>query len=1139
MVCRRTIFLIGGSFEVWKPDFCLNNGENMKEIMSIISLVIILSVCGGCAKVGPRVQHTLSKAAYDRGDLDKAIFHAEKGMEVAKKGMGEKNPETLTLMNNAGFLYSKNGLYDKAEDLHLQTLSLRREVLGDRHPDTLTSMNNLADVYQKQGKLVKAGELFSETLSLREEILGLHHPQTLNAMGNLAHLSAKRGEFETSVKLYSRTLQLRKETLGELHLETLSTLTALASVHQEKGDYGTAADLFTQAMGAYKESLGDRHERYLECKNNLAMAYFGQGWNKRAEVELNETLHQYNEILGEHHPNTLRVMDNLGTVYRVSGKFDQAEELLQKVLVLRVDSLGKGHLDTLVTINNLALLYQAMGLYDKAEMHYSEVLTGRRARLGSNSPDTAVALHNLAFLYTAQGRVVEARDYYTESLDVLTSTVGEKHPDTLHAMANLANLYLDMGDLKVAEELIPKVLRLRTEALGEHHPDTILSLNSYSMLQMELHGDQQAVETAEKVVDASILAYGMEHPTTLVAKNNLAFLYQHFNRFNQAETLYKEVLKSRLRVLGEVHPDTLLSRFNVAELYLETGRNGLAFEQLKKHFHSSNAYLQKIIWGAGEDTRQAYIDQQHDERNLYLSLFSQLSTDASLVEFWNVSLTRKGRLQSIASQVIAITNMLKNEDPELKDILARFNEARSALASLTFTETDSWRDRETLRKELNELERLLGAKAKEQQAVDEEIRPETVQSALGGDEVLIDFLIFNKVNLKQLDTEARQIYAVVVAPGEKLRLIHLGPLRPVTSLVKNYRKTMNPTSGGSRGFQSNERRQTLEKAAKDLHDLLWRPLQPFLAGKNKVFLVPDGILNLLPFKALLDDEGDYLLNTYSIVRLNSARDLIKKKQQVSIGESAVFSNPDYINTLDQTPGVTRGIAIKTSELWFTPLPGTAAEGEQVMALMQGGKRSVKLFTQQVARESSLMALDSPPILHLATHGYYLEDISRNKGLGAQHSIQRLDSGKLGVANVENPLARSGLALYNANLGVRGQKLTDGTDGLLSALEVLNLKLAGTQLVVLSACETGVGEVQTGEGVYSLNRAFQEAGAKSVLSTLWPISDQGTMRLMEDFYSRVLDDISPQQALQLSQQDFQKDELFRDPFFWAPFVMVGL
>jgi CHAT domain-containing protein len=181
---------------------------------------------------------------------------------------------------------------------------------------------------------------------------------------------------------------------------------------------------------------------------------------------------------------------------------------------------------------------------------------------------------------------------------------------------------------------------------------------------------------------------------------------------------------------------------------------------------------------------------------------------------------------------------------------------------------------------------------------------------------------------------------------------------------------------------------------------------------------------------------------------------------------------------------------------------------------------------------------SPRILHIATHGFFLENIKVPDGTGKTGRVQFSESGKAGLTNVENPLARSGLALTYANQGISGVNQADGSDGILTAMEVLNLQLEGTELVTLSACNTGVGEISVGEGVYSLNRAFQEAGAKAVLSTLWSISDEGTNHFMQKFYHRFLNNQPPQQALQETQDELKDSKKWQDPFFWAPIVMMG-
>ena len=250
----------------------------------------------------------------------------------------------------------------------------------------------------------------------------------------------------------------------------------------------------------------------------------------------------------------------------------------------------------------------------------------------------------------------------------------------------------------------------------------------------------------------------------------------------------------------------------------------------------------------------------------------------------------------------------------------------------------------------------------------------------------------------------------------------------------------------------------------------------------------------------------------------------------------IFAAPDFGEPNSKNAKINRNVATQVQDIYFAPLSGAAVEGKEISELMKA-KQPIQFFQGQQASEAKLATIHSPRFLHFATHGFFLENRPHNAnseraGIIQESTIKRLQT-------LENPLMRSGLALAEANFGINGEKQADGTDGILTALKVLALDLRGTELVTLSACETGVGDIQVGEGVYSLNRAFQEAGAKAVLSTLWSIDDEKIQLFMQNFYSLLSKGLSAQDALQKTQLKFIHQKETQDPFFWAGFTVVGI
>ncbi|NQU63135.1 MAG: CHAT domain-containing protein, partial [SAR324 cluster bacterium] len=381
------------------------------------------------------------------------------------------------------------------------------------------------------------------------------------------------------------------------------------------------------------------------------------------------------------------------------------------------------------------------------------------------------------------------------------------------------------------------------------------------------------------------------------------------------------------------------------------------------------------------------------------------------------------------------------------------------------------------------------------------------------------------------------IMAIVVRndSNNPFTLIKLGSTRKLKKVVPEFRAEIsNPNSEDGKEY--------LKELSSKLYSILWEPMLPFLKGKKTVFIVPDGILNLVPMNALLNEKGQYLVQSYNLIHLSSARDIaipvIKRKQT----EPVIFAAPIYD---DHTPDMAAALKKNPADpksifsgVSFDPLPGTAIEVETLIKVFKSKNIKLKVFSDKKATELNLGKIKSPKILHLATHGFFLIPDEEDNPLEEIRADMTKDD-STSVKPVENPMLRAGLALNSSNYGFRGVKRPDGTDGVFTALEALTLDLVGTDLVILSACETGVGDIKAGEGVYGLRRAFQEAGAKSVASTLWTISDSGTQQFMTGFYKQILEGEPPQKALREMQLRFINDEDMNHPFYWAPFVMFGV
>ncbi len=326
-------------------------------------------------------------------------------------------------------------------------------------------------------------------------------------------------------------------------------------------------------------------------------------------------------------------------------------------------------------------------------------------------------------------------------------------------------------------------------------------------------------------------------------------------------------------------------------------------------------------------------------------------------------------------------------------------------------------------------------------------------------------------------------------------------------------------------------RADVKQLARAVDAKVMQPVRTLLGSSHHLLISADGPLNLIPFTALMSEQNKYLIERYTITYLTSGRDLLRlqvtresKSPPVVVADPA-FGEPAIIASRPEAVA-----QVDYSQTFFGPLPGVSDEVRALKQLLP----HATFLTKEQATKAALMRVSGPSILHIATHGFFLQDTqsASNESHLAAESKEGTRLGKW-VADVENPLLRSGLALAGANQGRGGSD-----DGILTALEATGLDLWGTKLVVLSACDTGLGRVENGEGVYGLRRALVLAGTESQVMSLWSVSDRSTRDLMVGYYKGLMQGQGRGEALRQVQLQMLRSKSRGHPYYWASFIQSG-
>lgn len=882
--------------------------------------------------------------------------------------------------------------------------------------------------------------------------------------------------------------------------------------------------------------------------NQQSIELYRAGRYPEAESRLQEALAIWRTELGDRHPTVSNGLSGLALLYRVQGRHDEAEPLYQEVLAIDRENLGETHPDVAQNLRNLADLYYFQGRYGEAEPLYEEALSIRRRLNGDRHPDVAISLHDLARVSRVLGRYDEAERLMQEALSIYREQFDRLHPNIANGLNDLASVYVDQGRYHEAESLLQQSLALKREALGNRHLSVSNGANNLAVLYGHRGRYDEAKQLYEEALSIRREQLGDRHQAVAQSLNNLASILHAQGRYGESISRAQEGLDIRRERLGNRSPVVAQSLVNLSKSYLAQDTTAPAITTLREGLEIEEWNLDLNLATLTEAQRQAYAVTLADTTHRAISLHLQAaptSADAAHLALTTL-LRRKGRILEAGTQ--SLNRLRQNLTPEDQATLDRLTQTQQQLATFIFNPADAmspdqYRARLTeLETIVNQLESTLTRRSAAFRATATPVDVAAVQAQIPHDGVLMEYVRYRPFDASDARNPwgANRYATYLLFPDGRLEAVDLGDAAAIDASVQSFIRLLQDRRTN---FQSQDTNvgiwiasDQVETVTQDIRSLLLDPIAEYVGDRQHLLISPDSQLNRLPFEALQTDDGRYLVEQYQISYLNSGRDLLKfEVTEPSPAPAVVLANPDYETApvADARDGA-RPRSTELSQMRFGALPGTAREAEALRQLLP----NATILVEQQATEQALKQVDAPRILHIATHGFFLEDqaIARpNRDLGVSladaSGIPALPPVDL---TVENPLLRSGLALAGFN-----PRRSGGEDGVFTALEATNLNLYGTQLVVLSACDTGLGDIANGEGVYGLRRAFDIAGAETQLMSLWRVSDEVTQTLMTRYYENLTSGLGRSKALREVQLAMiRESNEYSHPYYWASFILAG-
>ncbi|RKH64863.1 CHAT domain-containing protein [Corallococcus interemptor] len=1040
-------------------------------------------------------------------------------------------PEAASDLDRLGLQLLLRGDLVQAEPLLLRALALREATQGRDHPDVSRTLLLLARLYAAQELFSRAEPLLLRALALRETARGRDAPDAAEPLHRLANLYLAQDRYSRAEPLYLRALTLQEADPGRSPLEVAETLVDLAGLYHQQMLYARAEPLYLRALALREATLGTEHPLLAEPLYWLAVLHRQQGRSARAAPLFARARALWETALGQDPADAADVLNRLAALHESQGLYAQAHSLLERALALREATLGERHPLVAESLNLLGRNLQLWGLLGQAEPLHQRALAIREATLGGTHDRVADSLAHLGALYMEQGSYARAQPLFERALAIWDTALGGEHAYVAHALIALANLHVAQGDYPGAEPLLRRGLAILERVCGAHHPLVAAALTNLAGLHAARGQYRRATRHLERALSIQEAALGREAAAVAFPLEELARVDAVQGRYARARTRYERALKLTEATFGKDSAHVVSILNGLAEVRQAQHRLDEALSLFTRAFALSEQRLRQESLGFSESHRLHFLQWlRTDEERLY-ALLRAHPGDARVRRLaLGAALLRKGRsIEETASISRTVYQGLEAKD---RDTFARLGALRAQLAHLslqgpgTLSPQDYPRRLAALAEEGDVLEADLARRSAPLRALTALPSPDEVvdrvANALPRDGALVEFIAYDErhrirvAGLVSPGVQRLRYLALVLHPDATTRAVDLGPAGPIDAAAARFRDALARRDAG------------IEAPAQALYQRVFQPLLPLLGEQHHLFLSPEGPLALVPFAALHDGQG-FLVDAFDFTSLSSGKDLLPRPQERTAPASVVvLANPDFSPALaasqpDASAGSARSrFTDPARRAWAsTPLPGTGLEAEAIRRLLP----QAQLFLGPEATRERLLRLPTPGILHLATHGFFLGDVPGDAASRAViHFGALADEPPLPPAM--DPLLRSGLVFAGARSG--GELVT--------ALELAGLDLWGTQLVVLSACDTGRGDIQLGQGVYGLQRAFLVAGAETVVTSLWKVEDETTSALMKRYYHHLLAGLGRGEALREAMRALRQHR--PHPYYWAPFIVVG-
>ena len=961
------------------------------------------------------------------------------------------------------------------------------------------------------GDLDQAEQHHRNALEIRLAVLGLNHPDVAASYNAFGNIHQKRGEYDAALTYYVKELKIKLESYGKVHPEIALTYNNFGVTYSYKGDYQKAVEFHQKAYKIWLASVGNEHPDIAKSHNNLGEVFALIGDYEKAIEHLQKSIEIWHAALGSDHPDVVNALINTGVVHSFKGDYKKELEYYNKALDILLKTFGENHSQVAIIYDNLGATYFTNGDYGKALEYHQKALVIQSTVLGVEHPSVINTFINIGGVYGELGDYDKALEYNHKALDLLQKKVGVDHPAFARAYNNIGFNYQNKGEPNKALKYHSKALEEKKRRFGDHHTSVATSYSNLGSTFKETGNYEKALDYHSKALKIRTELLGKSHSKVATSFNFIGSIYEEIKDYKKAIEFYEQSLTVRRNVFEDYHPEVANSYNNIAHIYL-----------LQKDYKTALSYGAKAIKVldkmrsrfSSKRTKQVHLSENFEifENAIWTSMEVANSNTNSdeLNEAFIYNEKAKSNLlieairTSQATKFSGIPDSMLRKEYDLGIDIAHYEKKKfgeqqkgkskndSLLRTYDSKLFDFKREYDDL---INLFEKSYPNYFKLKYNTDV-VSVKEVQEMLQSGQAVVEYF-----------TGENAIYVFVITSND-FQVIPIAKDFSLEDLVTKLRQGIYTYHlSRLRSDQLfNDYADSLTLASHQIYQYIFAPILEKVSLPEQLIIVPDGVLGYVPFELLIKElpeknslfgTHEYLLKDHLISYSYSATLLkeMRQRQHSKTKYGFLAFAPHFKN---EELHADKAKNINQMRNGLGRLEHNIPEVENLQATMGG---HVFIGVDATIDNFCKVAPDYK-IVHLATHG---------------------------KAN-----DKSGDFAYLA-FSVKGDSIENG---LFYNRDLYNLQL-NSEMVVLSACETGIGELQRGEGIISLARGFSYAGAKSIVTSMWGINDKKTKELMESFYVYIKAGLTKDAALRLAKLDFI-DKYSHDahPFYWAGFVPIG-